>query len=53
LGNYEFKPESFDQALVLVPDLAQDWLKKVLAQEKDTSSFKRGVKGSFSIRGSS
>lgn len=49
LGNYEFKPESFDQALVLVPDLAQDWLKKVLAQEKDTSSFKRGVKESFPI----
>lgn len=50
LGNYEFKPESFDQALVLVPDLVQDWLKKVLAQEKDTSSFKRGEKESFPIR---
>lgn len=24
LGNFEFKPESFDQALVLVPDLAQE-----------------------------
>ena len=50
LGNYEFKPESFDQALVLVPDLVQDWLKKVLAQEKDTSSFKRGEKESFPIK---
>ncbi|MEN9335520.1 MAG: hypothetical protein RLZZ500_507 [Bacteroidota bacterium] len=49
LGNYEFKPESFDKALVLVPDLAQDWLKKVLAQEKDTSSFKRSEKESFPI----
>ena len=49
LGDYEFKPESFDKALVLVPDLAEDWLKKVLAQEKDTSSFKRGEKTSFPI----
>lgn len=49
LGNYEFKPESFDQALVLVPDLVQDWLKKVLAQEKDTSLFKRGEKESFPL----
>ncbi len=49
LGNYEFKPESFDQALVLVPDLVQDWLKRVLAQEKDTSSFKRAEKEAFPI----
>ena len=49
LGNYEFKPESFGKALVLIPDLAQDWLKKVLAQEKDTSTFKRGEKESFPI----
>jgi ATP-dependent DNA helicase RecG len=49
LGNYEFKPESFDQSLVLVPELVEDWLKKVLAQEKDTSSFKRDVKDSFPL----
>lgn len=49
LGNYEFKPESFDKALVLIPDLAQDWLKKVLSQEKDTTSFKRNEKESFPI----
>lgn len=49
MGNYEFKPESFDKALVLVPDLAQDWLKRVLAQEKDTSSFKLSKKESFPI----
>ena len=49
LGNYEFKPESFDQALVLIPDLVEEWLKKVLNQEKDTSSFKRGEKESFPI----
>lgn len=48
-GDYEFKPESFDQALVLVPDLAQEWLKKVLAQEKDTSSFKRTEKEGFPL----
>lgn len=49
LGDYEFKPESFDQALVLVPDLVQEWLKRVLAQEKDTSSFKRTEKESFPL----
>jgi ATP-dependent DNA helicase RecG len=49
LGKYEFKPESFDQSLVLVPDLAQEWLKKVLAQEKDTSSFKRTEKEGFPL----
>jgi ATP-dependent DNA helicase RecG len=49
LGDYEFKPESFDQALVLVPDLVQEWLKKVLAQQKDTSSFKRTEKQGFPL----
>ncbi len=49
LGSYEFKPESFDKALVLVPDLAQDWLRKVLSQEKDTSAFKLEEKESFPI----
>lgn len=50
LGNYEFKPESFNQSLVLIPNLVEEWLKKVLAQEKDTSSFKRGEKESFPIK---
>jgi ATP-dependent DNA helicase RecG len=49
-GDYEFKPESFDQALVLIPDLVEDWLKKVLAQEKDTSSFKRSGKESYPVQ---
>jgi ATP-dependent DNA helicase RecG len=49
LGGYEFKPESFDQALVLIPDLVEDWLKKVLAQQKDTSSFQRKEVDSFPI----
>jgi len=49
LGNYEFKPESFDQALVLVPELVEDWLRLVLSKEKDTSSFKLAEKESFPL----
>jgi len=49
IGNYELKPESFDQPLVLVPDLAEEWLKKALSQQKDTTSFKRKEVDSFPI----
>lgn len=49
LGGYEFKPESYDQALVFIPDLVENWLKTVLAKEKDTSSFKLGEIESFPI----
>ncbi|MEY3499775.1 MAG: hypothetical protein RL308_1444 [Bacteroidota bacterium] len=48
-GDYQGKPESFDQPLVLIPDLVEDWLKKSLAQFKDTSSFERKDKSSFPI----
>lgn len=40
-GADKIEPVTFDQPLVLVPDLVQDWLKKVIPLSKDTSSFKR------------
>lgn len=40
-GNNKIEPIDFDQALVLIPDLVEGWLKKVLPLSKDTSSFKR------------
>ena len=48
-GDYQGKPESFDQPLVLIPDLVEEWLKKSLAQFKDTSSFERKDKSSFPL----
>lgn len=38
-GNVEAK--DFDQPLVFIPDLVEEWIKKVLPATKDTSSFKR------------
>lgn len=40
-GNQKIEPKDFDAALVLLPDQIEEWLKKVLALSKDTSSFKR------------
>ncbi|HRH40679.1 MAG TPA: ATP-binding protein [Pyrinomonadaceae bacterium] len=40
-GNNKIEPQSFDQALVLIPDLVEDWIRKALPTSKDTSSFKR------------
>ncbi|CAN5699038.1 hypothetical protein BH10BAC2_BH10BAC2_14900 [soil metagenome] len=40
-GNKKVEPQTFDQPLVLVPDLVEAWLKKVLPLSKDTSKFKR------------
>lgn len=40
-GNQKIEPKDFDQALVLLPDQIEEWLKKVLPLSKDTSSFKR------------
>jgi len=39
-GN-KIEPATFDQPLVLIPDLVEEWLKKVLPLSKDTKSFKR------------
>ncbi len=40
-GADKVEPKDFDQALVLIPDLVEEWLLKVLPLSKDTSSFKR------------
>ncbi len=40
-GINKVEPKTFDQPLVLIPDLVEEWLIKVLPLAKDTSSFKR------------
>lgn len=40
-GTTKIEPKDFDDALVLLPDQIEDWLKKVLPLSKDTSGFKR------------
>jgi ATP-dependent DNA helicase RecG len=40
-GSNKIEPNDFDQALVLLPDKIEEWLKKVLPLSKDTSGFKR------------
>lgn len=40
-GNQKIEPKDFDQALVLLPDQIEEWLKKVLPLSKDTTGFKR------------
>lgn len=40
-GGNKVEPQTFDQPLVLVPDLVKEWLLKALPLSKDTSSFKR------------
>lgn len=47
-GN-KIEARDFDQPLVLVPDLVQDWLYKVLPFAKDTSGFKRKDVPNFPI----
>ena len=40
-GINKIEPKDFSDALVLVPDQIEEWLKKVLPLSKDTSEFKR------------
>ena len=40
-GDDRIEPRTFDQPLVLIPDLVEEWLKKALPLSKDTSGFKR------------
>ena len=40
-GSSKIESKDFDQALVLLPDQIEEWLKKVLPLSKDTSGFKR------------
>lgn len=49
-GKNKVEPKTFDQALVLIPDLVKEWLLKVLPLAKDTSSFKRKDIPDFPIK---
>lgn len=49
-GKNKVEPKTFDQALVLIPDLVEEWLIKVLPLAKDTSSFKRKDIPDFPIK---
>jgi ATP-dependent DNA helicase RecG len=40
-GNNQIETSDFNEPLVLIPDLVQNWIKKILPQLKDTSNFKR------------
>ena len=40
-GNQKIEPKDFADALVLLPDQIEEWLKQVLPLSKDTSGFKR------------
>ncbi len=48
-GDYKVEPATFDQPLVLIPDLVEVWLKKALPLSKDTMQFKRKDVPSFPI----
>lgn len=48
-GNYKIEPATFDQPLVLIPDLVEEWLKKTLPLSKDTTTFKRKDVSDFPI----
>lgn len=48
-GNYKIEPATFDQPLVLIPDLVEAWLKKTLPLSKDTTTFKRKDVSDFPI----
>ncbi len=48
-GNNKIETKEFNEALVLIPDRVEEWIKKVLPQIKDTSSFKRKNISDFPI----
>jgi ATP-dependent DNA helicase RecG len=48
-GNQKIEPKDFADALVLLPDQIEEWLKKVLPSSKDTSGFKRKDVADFPI----
>jgi ATP-dependent DNA helicase RecG len=47
--NDKIEQKDFNEPLVLIPDLIEDWLKKILPYSKDTSSFKRKDNPDFPI----
>lgn len=40
-GGNNIEPKNFDQPLVLIPELVEEWLDKVIPLSMDTTSFKR------------
>jgi ATP-dependent DNA helicase RecG len=48
-GEGNIEPITFDQPLVLIPKLIEEWLKKTLPLSKDTQSFKRKDVPNFPI----
>lgn len=48
-GNNQVETIDFDKPLVLIPDLVEGWIKKVLPQIKDTTNFKRQENSVFPI----
>jgi ATP-dependent DNA helicase RecG len=48
-GNDKIEIKEFNQALVLIPNLVEQWIIKVLPQIKDTSTFKRTNVSAFPI----
>lgn len=46
-GDDQTETIDFDQPLVLIPDLLESWIRKVLPQTKDTSKFRRQEISSF------
>jgi len=49
-GGSKIEPKDFDEALVLLPEKIEEWLKKVLPLSKETSGFKRKDVPDFPIR---
>jgi ATP-dependent DNA helicase RecG len=48
-GGGKVEAKDFDQALVLIPDRVEEWIRKVLPATKDTSSFKRKDISAFPV----
>lgn len=49
-GGEKIEPKDFSDALVLLPDQIEEWLKKVLPLSKDTNRFKRKDVPDFPIK---
>ncbi len=48
-GSGKIEVKEFDQPIVLIPDLVEEWIRKVLPASKNTSSFKRKDMPAFPI----
>ena len=48
-GNDKIETTEFNDALILIPDQVEEWIKKVLPLTKDTSNFKRKEVSDFPL----